>query len=112
MFKGSVHLKPSELADMQRQIDLGQLPKNAIEQYYLDQETAVFGEGFKRDAQGRPIENGKGSPSQPTAQSLEAYKKYAKSEPNYQENVQQMEAALAAHNAKRDKRQPYRPGRS
>ena len=90
MFKGSVHLKQTELAEMQRQIDLGQLPKNAIDQYWLDQEMAVFGEDFKRDAQGRPIEQGKGSASQPSMQSLEAYKKYGKAEPNYKENVQRM----------------------
>jgi hypothetical protein len=111
MFQGSVHKTQRELDEMRQLIDLGKLPKDAIEQYWLNQELAVFGEGFKRDAQGRPLEQGKGSAAQPTAQSLEAYKKYGKAEPNYQETVQRMEAALAAHNAKRDKQQPYHPGR-
>jgi hypothetical protein len=109
MFKGAVHKTARELADMQRLIDQGLLPRDAIEQYHLDEETAVFGEGFKRDAQGRPLEMGKGSAAQPSAQSVEAYKKYGKAEPNYQETVQQMEAALAAYKAKHQ--QPYRPGR-
>ncbi len=111
MFTGSVRKTGRELAEMQRQIDLGQLPRDAIDKYWLDQEMAVFGEDFKRDAQGRPLEQGKGSEAQPTAQSVEAYKKYGKAEPNYQETVQQMEAALAAYNAKQAKHQPYRPGR-
>jgi len=95
---------------MRRQIDLGQLPKNAIEQYWYDQEMAVFGEDFKRDANGTPIEQGRGSPSQPTHQSVEAYRKYGKAEPNYTENLAHMESALAAFNAKRAK-QPHRPAR-
>jgi hypothetical protein len=100
MFKGSVHLKPSELADMQRQIDVGLLPKNAIDQYWLDQEMAVFGEDFKRGPDGLPMEQGKGSALQPTSQSVEAYRKFGKSEPAYQENLQRMEADLAAFTAK------------
>ena len=100
MFKGSVTKTPRELEEMRRQIDLGQLPKNAIEQYWHDQEMAVFGENFKRDANGTPIEQGRGSPSQPTHQSVEAYRKYGKNEPGYQEHLQRMEAQLAAFIAK------------
>jgi hypothetical protein len=110
MFKGSVTKTPRELEEMRRQIDLGQLPKNAIEQYWLDQEMAVFGEDFRRDADGMPIEQGRGSPSQPTHQSVEAYRKYGKNEPNYTEHLAHMESVLSAYTAKRAK-QPHRPGR-
>ena len=105
MFQGSVHKTARELADMQRQIDQGLLPRNAIEQYHLDEETAVFGEGFKRDAQGRPLEQGRGSPAQPTQQSVEAYRKYGKNEPNYTEHLAKMEAQLAAYTAKQQRQQ-------
>jgi hypothetical protein len=100
MFQGAVHKTQRELNEMQRQIDQGLLPKNAIEQYRLDEETAVFGEGFKRDAQGRPLEMGKGSAAQPTSQSVEAYRRYGKNEPAYTEHLAKMEGDLAAHTAK------------
>ena len=52
MFAGSVHKTPKELAEMQRMIDQGLLPKDAIEQYYENEFMAVFGENI---ANGMPL---------------------------------------------------------
>ena len=103
MFQGSVHKTQRELDDMQRMIDQGLLPRDAIKQYWLDQEMAVFGEDFKRDANGIPIEQGKGSAAQPTQASVQAYAKYGKHEPQYTEHLAKMEAQLAAYTAKQQR---------
>jgi hypothetical protein len=49
----------------------GRTPAEAAEL----EEIAVFGEGFKRDAKGNPIERGKGSKVQQTSQHLAALQK-------------------------------------
>ena len=61
----------------------------------------VFGENYKRDARGRPIEEGVGSAAQPTQQSIDAYRRYCQHEPGYAEHLKKMEADLAAHRARK-----------
>jgi hypothetical protein len=52
-------------------LNRGKTPAQAAEL----EEIAVFGEGFKRDAKGNPIERGKGSKAQQTSQHLAALQK-------------------------------------
>jgi hypothetical protein len=52
-------------------LNKGKTPAEAAEL----EEIAVFGEGFKRDAKGNPIERGKGSKVQQTSQHLAALQK-------------------------------------
>jgi hypothetical protein len=61
----------------------------------------VFGVGHKLDKAGRPQEQGLGSAAQPTKQSVEAYKKYGVSEPEYAATLARMERDLAAFEARR-----------
>lgn len=55
----------------------------------------VFGVDHKTDRHGNPIENGLGSAGNQTRPSLEAYKKYHKSDPDYEETLKRIEAELA-----------------
>jgi hypothetical protein len=96
-FNGAVHLKPSEIEDMRRQIAQGLLPADAVEQHYENERKAVFGENYKTDSAGNPIEQGKGSKSQPTLQSVAAYEKYCKAEAGYEQHLARMRADLAAY---------------
>jgi phage repressor protein C with HTH and peptisase S24 domain len=112
MFTGSVHKTPKELAEMQMLIDQGKLPRDAIEQYYENEFMAVYGENYKTDKNGEPIEQGIGSKSQPSPNSIAAYIKtqtqYRKNgpEPGYDEHLARMEAELAAFNAGRGRKKP------
>ena len=62
-----------ELAEMQNLINQGLLPKDAIEQHYENEYRQTFGQDYKTDADGNPIETGRGSKAQPTAGSIQAY---------------------------------------
>jgi hypothetical protein len=61
----------------------------------------VFGVDHKTDRNGQPIEQGLGSASQPTRQSVEAYRKYCKEEIGYIEHLTKMEKALAEYEARK-----------
>lgn len=108
MFTGSYHKTPKELAEMQSLIDQGRLPRNAIEEYYEDQRKATFGENYKTDPDGNPIEQGLGSHAQPTWQSVQAYKKYGKGEKDYEVNLERLQAELDAYLADRQRKKPGR----
>lgn len=61
----------------------------------------VFGDNYKRDSRGHPIEQGVGSAAQPTQQSIDAYRRYCQHEPDYAEHLKKMEADLAAFRARK-----------
>jgi hypothetical protein len=102
MFQGSHTKTGKELAEMQRLIEQGLLPKDAIDQYYENQAMATFGENFKVDKQGNPIEQGIGSKAQPSRSSIDAYiknqteRRHGGPEPGFDETVARMEAELTA----------------
>jgi hypothetical protein len=66
----------------------------------------VFGVGFQRDRNGKPIETGLGSASQPTVQSIEAYIKEQTErrkngpEPGYEQHLARMRKNLADFQAR------------
>ncbi len=117
MFTGAVHKTPKEIAEMQRLIDQGLLPKDAIEQHYDNEEMAVFGENVKFDRNGDPIEQGIGSKAQPSANSIAAYIKTQTvhrpggPEPGYAEHLARMQKELDEYNAGRPKQQQRRKRR-
>jgi hypothetical protein len=90
-----------ELDEMRNLIALGRLPPDAIERYYEDETRNVFGHDVKFDDEGHPIEQGLGSAQQPTRNSVDAYKRWGSEEPGYHERLAQMEADLAAFQARR-----------
>lgn len=110
MFTGSYHKTQRELADMQRLIDQGLLPKDAIDQYYEDQRKATFGENYKEDRNGDPIEQGIGSKAHPSQSSIAAYiknqteRRHGGPEKGYEENLARMQNELDEYNAGKPKR--------
>jgi hypothetical protein len=61
----------------------------------------VFGVDHKVDRLGRPIEQGRGSAKNQTVQSVEAYRRYGKDEPDFKEHLARMEKELAESDARR-----------
>ena len=66
------------------------------------QSRAVFGANHKTDRFG-PIEEGRGSARNQTRQSIEAYRRHGKDEPDYKENLARMEKELAETNERRQR---------
>lgn len=88
------HDTPKQLAD--------QIRRQADARALID----TFGEGFKRDKHGKPLEQGRGSPGNQTAESVAAYEHRGKDEPNYQENLARMKRELAACEERRKAENP------
>jgi hypothetical protein len=90
-----------ELNEMREQIANGELPADAIKQYYLDERRNVFGFDHRLDRSGKPIEQGIGSAGNMTRNSIEAYRKYNSHEIRFEENLARMEKELAAADERR-----------
>jgi len=97
----TITLTSAELDEAEKRIEAGELPPNWFQLYYAAIEANVFGADVKHDSNGRPIEQGLGSPSNMTHQSVEAYRKYGKEEPEYERNLVKMEKQLVDSNARR-----------
>lgn len=96
-----INLTPQEIEEAEALIAKGELPRDAIDRWYDDVEKNVFGHDHKRDRKGNPIEQGIGSAGHQTRNSIEAYKKYGKDEPDFQANLVRMEKELVEANARR-----------
>jgi len=64
-------------------------------------ERDTFGEGFQRDRNGRPIEQGRGSDANMTAESVAAYERWCRDEPNFVETLAKKRKLLAEAEARR-----------
>lgn len=101
-----VSLTQMEVDEMKELIAQGKIPRDAFEQVEEAAEKNVFGVDVKHDRQGNPIEQGIGSPSQPSRNSINAYRanqlgnKFG-AEPNFKENLEKMEADLKVFETKR-----------
>ncbi len=62
-----------EIDEMKWLISIGQLPADAIELHIEQEYQQTFGQNYKTDADGQPIEHGRGSKAQPTRGSIDAY---------------------------------------
>jgi hypothetical protein len=60
-----------------------QIRKQAEERALID----TYGEGFKRDKNGKPLEQGLGSADNMTAQAVDAYERWGVNDPNYHEHL-------------------------
>jgi hypothetical protein len=94
----TVTLSQAELDEIDQLILAGQLPPDWIARYYAAVRANVFGHDHKTDRHGEPIEQGRGSAGNQTQQSLDAFKKFCSSEPNFSEHLALMEKQLAACN--------------
>jgi hypothetical protein len=90
-----------ELAEMKELIQKGELPPDAIKQYYADERRNVFGFDHKTDRNGKPVEQGVGSAGNQSRNSIEAFKKYHAHEPDFEKQLSRMERELAETNARR-----------
>jgi hypothetical protein len=97
----TVTLTAEEVELIEKQIEGGALPPDYLEKCDEARETNVFGLGYKTDRRHNPIEQGIGSSGNQTRNSIEAYKKYGKHEPDFEENVKRMEKELAESNERR-----------
>lgn len=94
---------PEEIDEMRLAIRKGELPADAIEKYLEDEEKNVFGFDMKHDRTGNPVEQGIGSPQQPSRNSIDAYKVFQTQhrkggpEPDYDKHLARMEAELAEY---------------
>ena len=96
-----ITLTAEELETMRLQIETGQLPPDAIAQHFDCVQKNVFGFDFKKDRNGKPIENGLGSARNQTRNSVESYRKWGIGEADYEINLQRMEKELAVANERR-----------
>jgi hypothetical protein len=106
VIKSPVHYRQEEIEEMQAMIDKGELPKDAIEQHRHYEALNVYGADAKRDANGNFIEAGIGSAQQPSRNSIEAYRKWGREEPDYHEHLARMERELAAYQQKQASKRP------
>jgi hypothetical protein len=75
--------------------------EQAVRDHFANEERNVFGHDFKRGKDGAPIEQGLGSPAQPTQQSVDGYERWCKDQPGYAATLAKMKADLAAFQAKK-----------
>lgn len=101
-----VSLTVAELAELEDLTEKGVLPKDHIDRYFDAVDANVFGEDAPKDRRGNRKEQGLGSPTNQTAQSIEAYKRWCgpgkpNADPDFAENLKRMEKELAESNARR-----------
>jgi hypothetical protein len=106
-----------EMDEMKWLMAQGLLPPDAIDQHYEQEFQQTFGQDYKVDAEGLPVEQGRGSKAQPTRSSIDAYiknqteRRQGGPEKGYEETLAGMEADLAAYNASKPAPVNRRPGR-
>jgi hypothetical protein len=106
----TINLNTEEIAEIIAKMKTGELPPDYLDRYYDALDANVFGVDAKKDRDGFRMEQGIGSPAQPSANSVAAYKKFGKDEPEYEKNLGRMERELAAYLEKR-KAQAVKTGR-
>lgn len=103
-----VSLSIKELDEIAELIDAGQLPKDFLERHFEAVDANVFGVDAPK-VRGQRQEVGLGSPRNQTANSIAAYIKYCNPanpkaidpDPNFEKNLEVIQAQLAACNADR-----------
>lgn len=89
-------LKASQLSGE----DIENLPAAERADYDDLQRRIVYGHDSRTEG-GEPVEQGLGSAAQPTRNSIEAYKRWHKTDPDFKETLARMEADYAAHVAEK-----------
>lgn len=79
--------------------------EQAVKEHYENETKNVFGYNYQTDPKtGAPIEQGIGSPAQPSANSVAAYERFCRDQPNFAATLAKMKSDLAAFEAKRRSR--------
>lgn len=96
-----ITMTATEREEIRLQIEAGNLPPNYLDRCDEARDLNVFGFDAKKDRQGNYIEQGRGSLANQTHQSVEAYRKWGKDEPDYERHLARMQKELAASEAHR-----------
>jgi hypothetical protein len=105
-----LNLTDEEIEWAEGQMEQGLLPKDWLLRCDLARRANVFGVDYKEDRHGNPIEQGKGSASQMTANSIESYKRYCANEPDFERHLARMQKLLAEQQ-QAQRNEKARPGR-
>jgi hypothetical protein len=97
-----LNLTAEEIEAYEGMIDKGALPRNWMDLCAHARDKNIFGTDFKIDRDGNPIEQGLGSPGNMTANSVAAYEKWCKDEPDFERKLARMKKLLAEQQIKRD----------
>lgn len=102
----TITLSQAEMEEIEQLMAAGALAPDFLDRYHEAVEKNVFGFDHKKDEQGNPVEQGIGSAANQTANSINAYIKYAKYEPGYvkeeyEKSLARMRAELTACNKQR-----------
>jgi hypothetical protein len=97
----SISLSQAEIDEIQDMIAREVLPPDFLERHLEAVRRNIFGFDHKTDKNGRPIEQGLGSPQNMTQNCIDAYKKWGKNDPGFEEHLKRMEAELVACNKAR-----------
>lgn len=101
-----ITLTATEREEILANIEAGNLPPDYLARCDEACSRNVFGEDAKKDRHGNYIEQGRGSPGNMTKQSVEAYRRWGKDEPDFERNLARMEKELAACDAQRKANPP------
>jgi hypothetical protein len=101
-------LKPSplclteqEIEDIYDLIDQNLVPANFFELCAEARRKAIFGENYRVDKLGRPVESGLGSSENQTTQSVSAFRKWCVNEIDYEKTLARLERELVESDARR-----------
>jgi hypothetical protein len=97
----AVSLTNEELQQIAYQIEAGDLPPNYLDLHFDNVDASVFGVDAPRNRHGQRQEQGLGSENNMTRQSIDAYRRWCKDEPDFEKTVIKMEKQLVACNEKR-----------
>jgi hypothetical protein len=87
-------LTADEVDEIAFAIEEGNLPSDYFGRIQHAVDCNVFGHDHKKDRDGNPVEQGRGSAANPTRQSVEAYRKWGKDELEYERILARMEKQL------------------
>jgi hypothetical protein len=100
----AITLIPEEIEWIEGLIAQGQLPPDWFERCDDARDANVFGVDAPKDKRGYRMEQGLGSPRNMTQQSVDAYRKWGKDEPDYDRNLQKMQKLFDEQAPQREQR--------
>lgn len=91
----TINLSMEEIDEIQVRMERGELPPDFLDRHFDAVDANVFGIDAAKNKQGDRIEQGLGSSKNQTRNSVEAFRRFCKSEPGYEATLTRMEAELA-----------------
>ncbi len=92
----TINQSAAEIAEIRALMEAGKLPSDFLKRHIEAVDSNVFGVDAPKDRRGWRMEIGIGSPLNQSQQSLDAYIKYGKDEPDFERNLARMRKELEA----------------